>query len=316
MNNPSIMEIKSQTSVIPPPVIAVKPPAPANNPYWYQIEVSTRCNYDCWYCAGRSMDQADLSFERFMEIVEKIPKGSVVALQGEGEPTLWRHFEQAVEYLAERGFTLYSIINGSIIYPELFDKYFPLIGVSVDTLIPEVAAKIGRHGLKKVLKNIQTLKDTMGSHRIKIHTTYNGQDVGGLVEWVRSNGFIHFAQKVNKKSDYAVNYTNAVLLGCSNPAVSLRIFPIIQPNLQGAGIRELVSSLCNALIKYFLQRKHAERDHGVVTVLSAQAIDLQASFEDARQDSRIAFKFSGNFLGWLVCVHRLVPFVCCSLDRL
>jgi MoaA/NifB/PqqE/SkfB family radical SAM enzyme len=62
-----------------------------------QFEITTRCNFDCFYCAGRAMRQGDMSYEVFIDLlarhVERNGTPDTVSLQGEGEPTLHHDFK-------------------------------------------------------------------------------------------------------------------------------------------------------------------------------------------------------------------------------
>jgi len=108
-----------------------------------QIELTTRCNFDCFYCAGRDMPQVDMSFELFEQrLQEHIAKHGVpteVSLQGEGEPTLHRDFFRMAERVRDIGSVPYTITNGTHKYPERFIGLFPRLGVSVDTMNEEEA---------------------------------------------------------------------------------------------------------------------------------------------------------------------------------
>lgn len=57
-------------------------------PPFVQIEITRKCNFEYFYCAGRHMKQENMSWELFNEILGKPAPGSnTVALQGEGEST-------------------------------------------------------------------------------------------------------------------------------------------------------------------------------------------------------------------------------------
>jgi wyosine [tRNA(Phe)-imidazoG37] synthetase (radical SAM superfamily) len=68
-----------------------------------QLEITTRCNFDCYYCAGRLMRQGDMPYDTFTALIDRhiatygLPK--VVSLQGEGEPTLHHDFLRMAEFV-------------------------------------------------------------------------------------------------------------------------------------------------------------------------------------------------------------------------
>ena len=174
-----------------------------------QIEVTTRCNYSCSYCAGRSMEQTDLSWEAFTNIVDENPNARGFVIQGEGEPTLWPHFKDAVKLLRDKSFIVRTITNGTTIHGDmrtLIKDNFQEISISIDTLDPGLSTKIGRPNLAKVLSNIAVLKSVAPLLRIKIMTVDFGQDLTDLKSWTKENRFGHLIQPLQQKADYAVNY--------------------------------------------------------------------------------------------------------------
>ncbi len=175
----------------------------------YQLEITTRCNFDCFYCAGRDMPQKDMSWDTFTKIVLAIPdKGFSVWLQGEGEPSLHPQFEAMARYVRQKGHQPYTILNGSRVDTKSLPILFPRIGFSVDTLDEQIAHQTGRYNLPKVLKNIDLLSQVMHPKRIIIMTVDMGQPLDALRTWVAERGFgRHIVQALIPKSDYARRYT-------------------------------------------------------------------------------------------------------------
>lgn len=169
-----------------------------------QIEVTTRCNYDCKYCAGRSMEQKDMSWEMFLSIAQNITSKQC-SLQGEGEPTLWPYFYKAAQYLHSRKIGVSTIINASRVNIELLDAHFTKVGVSIDTLDDKVAQEIGRHKLSKVLDNLQLMIPKL-RNRLTIHTTDFGQDLEPIKKYCADTNIKHVIQPLQKKLDYVVVY--------------------------------------------------------------------------------------------------------------
>lgn len=175
----------------------------------YQLEITTRCNFDCFYCAGRDMPQKDMSWDTFTKIVLAIPgKGFSVWLQGEGEPSLHPQFEAMARYVRQHGHHPYTILNGSRVDAQKLPILFPTIGLSVDTLDEACAHQIGRYNLPKVLKNIDLLSQVMQPKRINIMTVDMGQPLDALRSWAVERGFgRHIVEALSPKTDYARRYT-------------------------------------------------------------------------------------------------------------
>lgn len=173
-----------------------------------QLEITTRCNYACFYCAGRDMPQQDMAWDTFTGIVDAIAQpGSTVSLQGEGEPSLHPRFWDMVAYVRSKRHQPYTILNGSRVDVPRIASLFPQIGISLDTLDAAVAEKIGRYNLPKVLANLEALCTAMGAKRIVIMTVDLGQPLKDLRAWTQQRGFAsHVVQPLKTKADYARRY--------------------------------------------------------------------------------------------------------------
>lgn len=68
-----------------------------------QIEVSTHCQFNCFYCAGRKMPQQHMDMMTFDSIIKKCPSNTNSAiLQGEGEPFLNKNIWQMCQQLQQK----------------------------------------------------------------------------------------------------------------------------------------------------------------------------------------------------------------------
>lgn len=170
-----------------------------------QIEITTRCNYSCWYCTGRSMEQEDMSWDMFTSIVDNLPKYSTVKLQGEGEPTLWKYWWEGVAYIVKKGHRINTILNGSVIDIDKVVLYFKNIGVSLDTINIDEANTIGRFNVEKVKRNLLLLKEYLGNGLL-VYITDSGQDLKETYDWLSSNRITYVKRTLLTNVDYVTIY--------------------------------------------------------------------------------------------------------------
>lgn len=126
------------------------------------IEPTTRCNFSCWYCIGRSMPQQDLSFEDFTQVLDHFPSLEAIAIVGEGEPILNKQFFPMVQEAKRRGLYVMTLSNGSTfstsVVEKILDSGVDYIGISIDSVRPDLfaASRLGGN-LEQVWSNIDRL---------------------------------------------------------------------------------------------------------------------------------------------------------------
>jgi len=178
----------------------------AKDPF-VQIEITTKCNFECFYCAGRHMKQENMPWGRFEQILGKLGESPLtVSLQGEGEPTAHPQFWAMIDRLITLGHRPYIITNASLIDAHQAALKFQSIGVSLDTLDEAEAHRIGRYKLHNVLRRLKALVEVMGAARVIVHTVAYGQDIKPVSAFVRSLGAKHLIQPIQAKPDYAKHY--------------------------------------------------------------------------------------------------------------
>lgn len=128
-----------------------------------QIEPTTRCNFTCGFCAGRSMRQGDLSWDDFEKFLSMNPGLKHVELQGEGEPLMHPRFFDMAAACRARGIKVSLITNGSMLseraVTRLIEENVDSLHVSIESADPEQFQAIRGGKLHKVLTGIRLLLD-------------------------------------------------------------------------------------------------------------------------------------------------------------
>ena len=77
-----------------------------NGLYCIHLELTSRCNKNCWMCGRRKIDKeyseiamnyGDMDFELIKRIAEQLPEGIVIQFHNNGEPLLYPKFGEAVK---------------------------------------------------------------------------------------------------------------------------------------------------------------------------------------------------------------------------
>ena len=196
-----------------PPAAPTVHPALRHSLEQVQLEITTRCQFHCFYCAGRAMPQRDMAWPVFEAIVRAYDGFGVrISLQGEGEPLLHRDAFRMAALVRASGNQTYTITNaGYTLTPRLrrdIPRHFDRIGISLDSVDPQRAEQIGRHRVERVMANIETLMALMGPSRVDVYSVDCGD---GRIEGVRRflgrfGPLLHIVQPLQIKPDYAAHY--------------------------------------------------------------------------------------------------------------
>lgn len=132
-----------------------------STPRYLQVEPTTRCNFTCGFCCGRHMEQRDMDFQRFVEVLDTFADLEHVELQGEGESLLHPRFLDMVAEARGRGIRVSFITNGSLLDAELVERLLDLgiekISVSIESPYAEEFRAIRGGKLEKVVRNLRGL---------------------------------------------------------------------------------------------------------------------------------------------------------------
>ncbi len=147
-------------------------------PEFVQIEVTTKCNFNCITCSRQSLSRTrinkDLSFSEFKKLIDENPNLKVVKLQGLGEPFLNKDIKQMAEYAKHKGISVTTITNGSIVPEADMLQFFDEITVSFDAANKETFESIRRgSNFDKIIENIKELVKLKEERKLKLKISMN-----------------------------------------------------------------------------------------------------------------------------------------------
>lgn len=140
-----------------------------NGLYCVHLELTSRCNKNCWMCGRRKIDReypeiamnyGDMDFELVKKIAGQLPEGIVVQFHNNGEPLLYPRFGDAVRLFQDQIRCVDT--NAKLI----LDKAGEIIG-NLDTLTISVIEKdLDGNEQYKLVKKFLELKGKRKPHLI------------------------------------------------------------------------------------------------------------------------------------------------------
>lgn len=203
------------------PVTAVDARLWFAEPTFLNIEPTTRCNFNCWYCVGRHMKQEDIRLEDFARVLDHFPALQTIALVGEGEPLLHKDFFTMAGMARDRGIRVMIISNGSAfstsVVKKLCEAEVAYVSISIDSANPETFAQSRLDGdLNKIWQGIERLRAYRDEHgyqypRIAVKGTlfrHTEDELLSVVEAAKSHGVEIFEsfQALNPMRTYVPIY--------------------------------------------------------------------------------------------------------------
>jgi MoaA/NifB/PqqE/SkfB family radical SAM enzyme/esterase/lipase len=147
-------------------------PSPLYDPLFANIEITTRCNFKCKYCARSFVrkEGMDMDMEIFTRILDLLPHAYRITLVGLGEPLLHPQITEFIKIAKSLKRRVGLVTNASLlnsnISKELIASGLDSIAFSLDTVNQDVSDHI-RNGteIEKVINNIRRFIEIAGSER-------------------------------------------------------------------------------------------------------------------------------------------------------
>ena len=145
--------------------------------------ITNRCNYHCTYCFGKFNGQKDPTLDDAKKIVDNIAlyfaqnniADGRINFAG-GEPTLYEHLDELIDYTSSLGIRVSIVTNGSLLTPERIRSWrgkVSCIGISIDSIDCDTNLAIGRCCRNKVISLSQWSKLTKALHDCGIDLKIN-----------------------------------------------------------------------------------------------------------------------------------------------
>ena len=154
------------------PVDAINAHLWSSTPTMLNIEPTTRCNFNCWYCVGREMRQDDIKVENFKQMLDNFPTVKTIALVGEGEPLMHKGFFDMAQMAKDRNIRVIIISNGSAfsqsVIKQLCETEVAYVSISLDSFDADTFKSSRIDGdLEKILVGIRRLRDYRDNNGFK-----------------------------------------------------------------------------------------------------------------------------------------------------
>ena len=230
-----------------------------------QIEPTTRCNFTCGFCAGRSMRQGDLPWETFERFLALHPALRHVELQGEGEPLMHPRFFDMVSACRTRGISVSIITNGSMLTREKADRLVEAgvasVHVSLESADHAEFRTIRGGKFSKVVDGVRTLMErrrALGADRPVVgfsvtvlrRTVGAIHDIVALYRQLELDGGIG-VQPLQGMSCYTQHYGAEMLEQLVPPDIWRTYAPVVDEAVQSVPVQANAWSYYGALFADF-----------------------------------------------------------------
>lgn len=179
-------------------------------PWSVEIHPTSRCNYDCSYCAYsiRNKGNRSIADDALKSLFDVLVINGVkgIFFSGGGEPLLYPRIYDLIVYLDRAGVKVSLLTNGSVIADERYSEMISsldYIAVSIPSMIPEEFKKMTGRGMPKNLPDLPTLlranrrKVPIIGSRLVVYKENCSQVIDNILK-IKSAGFDYCIVKIPK----------------------------------------------------------------------------------------------------------------------
>jgi len=179
-----------------------------DSPIFMEVGLTNKCNMACFWCITENGRDNQHGEHLEIDVLKRFLKsfsdmgGKAITYAGQGEPTYYPHFEEAVLYAKSLGLQLGMMTNG--VYKKRYNKLiaenFEWIRISLDTLDEKKYKQWkGVDGVKIIKRNLEDFKQ-YENRKVRVGINCNVgpnitlQHAKDLVDWVNNSDEISYLQ--------------------------------------------------------------------------------------------------------------------------
>ena len=132
-------------------------------PISVELSLTNRCNINCVWCSDmdlRASQDGEMDFEALKRLLLDLKQGGTqgIVIEGGGEPTIYKYFNKAVEFVRDLGLDIGMITNGNVRLESKMTKQFDWIRISLDASNQYEYRKLkGQDRFEDIMSNIKEL---------------------------------------------------------------------------------------------------------------------------------------------------------------
>ncbi|MBT6051501.1 MAG: radical SAM protein, partial [Candidatus Scalindua sp.] len=132
-------------------------------PISVELSLTNGCNLDCVWCSDRDLrarQAGEMDFDVLKKLLLDLKQGGTkgIVIEGGGEPTIYKYFNEVVEFIHDLGLNLGMITNGNIRLRTSIMNKFDWIRISLDASNIEEYKKLkGQDCFEEIMSNIEEL---------------------------------------------------------------------------------------------------------------------------------------------------------------
>lgn len=149
------------------------------------LQITGKCNLNCKFCCGAPRDVKCAEFEDVKKVIDKLAAVNVerIVITG-GEPLIYPHFDELVEYIKSKNIEIYLSTNAYFLdkHLDVVTNNVACVGLPLDGSYPELCKDMTREldQIQTTIGAVEKIKAKNPNIKIKIGTVVSKKNINDL----------------------------------------------------------------------------------------------------------------------------------------